>query len=60
MTKTLKLTLTLFPALFLLFFWIGVTGNLTLQIWQAVAWPGALALVASFCVARFAQVLSSE
>lgn len=53
--KTIKSTLMLLPALFLLFFWIGLTGNLSLSIPEMILWPLALALVASISVTRFAQ-----
>lgn len=55
--KTLKSTLTLFPAIFLLFFWIGTTGNLSLTHAEIIAWPAALAATSAFSIARFFQTL---
>lgn len=58
--KTIKLTLTLLPAPFLLFIWIHVSNNLPLETWQIIAWPLVLALVASFCISRFVQLVSER
>lgn len=58
--KTIKLTLTLLPAPFLLFLWIHISNNLPLERWQMIAWPLALALVASFSISRFVQLASER